>query len=88
MELEPRCDIGSGNADCDCLCDGRVEVTFETLNKERNESSTFHALISIFRVLPITGRSNWILHRKWEYSICCLGDVILEIVERDLSNSI
>ena len=28
---------------------------------------------------PSTGRSNWILHRKMKYSICCLRDVILEI---------
>ena len=21
-------------------------------------------------VLPCTGRSNWILHRKWKYSLC------------------
>ena len=34
-----------------------------------------------------TGRSNWILHRKFKYSICSLRDVILKI-ERDLSNSI
>ena len=34
-----------------------------------------------------TGRSNWILPRKWKYSICCLRDVRLKL-ERDLSNSI
>ena len=39
------------------------------------------------RRVRTTGRSNWILHRKWEYSICCMRDVILKI-ERDVSNSI
>ena len=34
-----------------------------------------------------TRRSNWILHRKRKYYICCLIDGILKI-ERDLSNSI
>ena len=29
--------------------------------------------------LPCTGRSNWILHRKWKYSTYCLRDVILDI---------
>ena len=34
-----------------------------------------------------TGRSNWILQRKWKYYICCLRDVTLKL-ERDLSYSI
>ena len=34
-----------------------------------------------------TGRSNWILHRKLKYFICCLRDVLLKI-GRYLSNSI
>ena len=41
---------------------------------------------TLFRSL-ITGRSNWIKHRKLKYSICCLLDIILKI-ERDLSISI
>ena len=32
-----------------------------------------------------TGRSNWILLRKWRYYTCCLRDVILKL-ERSLSN--
>ena len=35
----------------------------------------------------LTGRSNWILHRKLKYHLCCLRDVTLKI-EIDLSNSI
>ena len=31
-----------------------------------------------------TGRSNWILHRKWKYDIWCLRDVILRI-EKEIS---
>ena len=34
-----------------------------------------------------TGRSNWILYRKYKYHICYLRDVILKI-ERYLSHSI
>ena len=34
-----------------------------------------------------TGRSNWILNRKWKYSMYCLRDVILKIVS-EISNSI
>ena len=37
--------------------------------------------------LYCTGRSNWILHRIWKYSMRSFRDVVLKI-ERDLSNSI
>ena len=32
------------------------------------------AKIDKFRERESKGRSNWILHRKWKYSICCLRD--------------
>ena len=31
---------------------------------------------------PPTGRSNWIFHRIWKYSLCCLGDVLLKSLKQ------
>ena len=44
-------------------------------------------LVDILEFLEFhsTGRSNWMLHRKWKYYVCCLREVILK-VERDVSN--
>ena len=51
--------------------------------------SSVSELLGKFDDVSLTGRSNWILHRKLNYSIFCLRDVIVRVeIKRDLSNGI